>query len=87
MKMYEAFDHFLSTDTWYKSHPFDDQRFYQALHSVVRNPEFNADTMGEYMRTKKDIHVDDRESGLAIAISTRVSQAWAVRDYLEANNL
>jgi hypothetical protein len=84
--MYEVFDKFLSTDTWHTPHAFDGKRFFQALHAVVSNPGFSPDKMGDYFREKKSVtrgdghpyegHIDDL-----------VRQAWAVREYREANGL
>lgn len=84
--MYEVFDGFLSTDTWHTGHPADDTRFYQALHHVIRKLGFNPDEMARYMREKKDVP-NDPAHPLYRPISDRASQAWAVRDYLLANNL
>lgn len=80
--MYEAFDKYLATDTWHTSHPMDDKRFYLALHTVVTNPDFNPDTMGEYFHQKKP--QKDPLGAFEQAIADRVHDAWAVRDYLEA---
>jgi hypothetical protein len=59
--MYEAFDFFLGTETWYKQHPFDIARFYRSLDKVVRLEEFNSDKMGAYMRAKFNIPSDDSQ--------------------------
>jgi hypothetical protein len=79
--MYEAFDSFLAVGTWHTNHDADGRRFYEALSRVVRDPKFSPDRMGEYVRqktgTKKDHPFEDD-------ISRLVSNAWAVRDYLQA---
>lgn len=81
--MYSAFDKFLATGTWHTGHPLDDERFYTALATVVRNPDFNADALGDYMRSAKGVDRDDENhSGLSSAIDRRVTQADAVRDFL-----
>lgn len=77
--MYEAFDSFLNTDNWYRSNVQDEERFYRALSAVVQNADFNADNMGHYFREQKGEHY-------AGYISRMVSQADAVRGYLQATN-
>lgn len=66
--MYEVFDNFLSTDTWYKAHPSDERRFYGALAAVVWSDQFNPDQMRRYMRDKKNIPADDHKSKFAKTI-------------------
>ncbi|WP_428428244.1 hypothetical protein [Pararhizobium sp.] len=78
--MYTAFDPFLNVDTWHTSHPTDDRRFYIALATVVKNPGFSPDEMGEYMRNSKGITFDTR-------IENLVHSAWAVREYLQATGV
>jgi hypothetical protein len=85
--MYEAFDDFLLTDTWYTIHPLDIRRFYKALNTVVRQDEFNPDKMGQYMRRK--LGISDEETGnitFYSAVDRYRANAWAVKDYLEAIN-
>jgi hypothetical protein len=80
---YSVFDPFLGVETWHTTHPLDDKRFFICLHKVVEDPDFNAETMGEYMRSEKG--VDSPEHHYAQRIDNLVSKAWAVREYLDAN--
>jgi hypothetical protein len=81
--MYEAFDKFLTIDTWYSAHPRDGKRFFQALDQVVRNDAFDADAMGDYMFQKTGVSrsADDSRS---LTIWGFIIAARAVRGYLEA---
>jgi hypothetical protein len=82
--MYEVFDRFLATDTWHKCHPNNELRFYQLLHRVVREPAFNPDTMGEYMREKFQLSsAYDAGDYRVKAIDRLTSAAWAVFGYLQ----
>jgi len=81
--MYQVFDKFLAVETWHTTHPLDSERFYRALDQVVREENFNADTMARYMREKIGVSSDD-ESYFAAAIRRYSRDAWAVRDYLTA---
>jgi hypothetical protein len=85
--LYEAFDNFLEIDTWHTHHPTDEQRFFTALNKVVTNPKFNPDNLGQYIRGKKGVSRDDGENAFNVAIDNYVAAAWAVKDYLKANNL
>ncbi|HTQ14388.1 MAG TPA: hypothetical protein VMH86_10980 [Rhizomicrobium sp.] len=85
--MYEVFDAFLAMDTWHTSHSLDDQRFYRALDTVVRDPDFNADDLRRYLREKLNIARDDHTGHFSKAVDLRAMQAWAVRDFLAANDL
>jgi len=86
--MYEAMDSFLNVGTWHTNHAFDEGRFFVALHRIGKDPTFNADELGAYMREKKGISRDDgAKEYLNDAIDGWVSRAWAVRQYLEANHL
>ena len=85
--MYEAFDDFLAMETWYTREHFDYKRFFIALNKVVTEPKFNADELGRYMRQKKNVAQDDEGNTLNIDIDHYVASAWAVREYLKANNL
>ncbi len=83
--MYQVFDGFLTTDTWYKDHPNDNERFYSALDKVVRNPDFSAENLGNYIRAKKNILRDNEDHReFSSAADKLVSNAWAVREYLQA---
>lgn len=81
---YEVFDSFLRVDTWHTSHPLDDKRFFLCLHNVVREPDFSAEAMGEYMRVAKRVDSDDHP--FAQRINSLVGKAWAVHEYLEATH-
>lgn len=85
--MYEAFDNFLAMDTWHTRHPLDEKRFFIALNKVVTEPKFNADELGRYMREKKNVARDDEKNTFNADIDHYVAAAWAVREYLKANNL
>lgn len=85
--MYEVFDSFLSKDTWHTRHDFDELRFFISLKKVVKNPDFDPDKMGEYMREKAGIPLDDDENVASLAILHYVAEAWAVKDYLIATDL
>jgi hypothetical protein len=85
--MYEVFDSFLQMDTWHTRHPSDERRFFIALRNVVSDPSFSPDEMGSYMRSKLGINPDDRENAFSVSIDQYTSNAWAIRDYISANNL
>jgi hypothetical protein len=82
--MYEAFDRFLAVGTWHTNHDADGRRFYQVLSAVVRDPTFSPDQMGEYMRQKTGAKFSRQDHPFEHDISRLVSNAWAVRDYLQA---
>lgn len=50
--MYKALDPFLNVATWYTKHPEDERRFFTALAKIVKDEDFNADQMGEYMAAR-----------------------------------
>lgn len=85
--MYEAFDAFLAVDTWHTGHPSDGERFYKVLHEVVQKPGFNPDQMGQHMREKLGVPIDDEDHPFNSAIDRYVAAAWAVKEYLQANSL
>jgi hypothetical protein len=85
--LYEAFDKFLNTDTWHTRHAYDEERFFIALEKVIKDPQFNPDRLGEYMREKKNVSRDDAENAFNFDIDHYVAAAWAVKDYLKANGL
>lgn len=80
--MYDVFDRFLATSTWHTGHPTDLERFNQALDKVVREPDFNADQMADYIRGQ--VGVTDEHHPLAAAVDHLQGNGWAVREYLEA---
>jgi hypothetical protein len=85
--MYEAFDSFINVGSWYTRHFSDEQRFYEALKTVVWSDEFNPDQMAKYFRTKLKISDEDYRSHLATAIDGYRDAAWAVKDFLKCNKV
>jgi hypothetical protein len=47
--MYEALDSFLNVSTWASFQREDEERFYRALDTIVRNYGFDPLEMGEYV--------------------------------------
>jgi hypothetical protein len=83
--VYNAFDGFLNTSTWYTKHPTDEKIFFLALHKVAREKGFHPDEMGEYMRGKLGVDRNAaKDATFSTAIDHYVSAAWAVKDYLRA---
>jgi hypothetical protein len=80
--IYAVFDSFLATDTWHTGHPYDDQRFFLALHQVVKDSDFNPESMAEYMRSKKP---NDPSNIFHGRIEELQHWAWGIKDYLAAN--
>lgn len=85
--MYSALDQFLGLDTWHTRHAYDTERFMKALHSMIRDPKFNPDAMGEYMKDKLGVSDDDADPYFSKTVDKYVSDAWAVSEYLSANHL
>lgn len=82
--MYEVFDSYLNVQTWHTNHDADQERFFRALAEVVHETNFSPDEMGAYMRTQKNVDRDDEDqSAFNHTIDHRVTQAWAIRDYLQ----
>jgi hypothetical protein len=76
-----VFDSFLASQTWHRDKDADRNRFYLALDKVVRDAAFDPEEMGDYARAMVGIASecgDDRDN----AVSRRVTDAWAVRDFL-----
>jgi hypothetical protein len=82
--MYDVFDLFISTDTWYTRHASDEQRFMTALYKVVWDDEFNPDKMRGYLRTKLNLS-DDHHGHFSNAIDRYTADAWAVKDFIRHN--
>jgi hypothetical protein len=84
--MYEAFDGFLEAPTWYTKHADEDERFFRALATVVENPRFNADSLGEYIDGKRaqpgSAQASVSQEAYQDARTRYVNAAWAVRRYL-----
>jgi hypothetical protein len=68
------------------AHPADERRFSIVLNSVDRDPGFNPDEMGAYMRKQLRIDRDDDGNAFNISIKEYVAASWAIRDYLSAND-
>ena len=84
--MYKVFDYFLEVETWYKSHPCDEERFYQALRKVVKRKYFSPDKMAEYMIQKKKLDRNADDQHLVQVIDRLCANAWAVKTYLKTKN-
>jgi hypothetical protein len=82
--IYQAFDFFMGTETWYKDNRFDNEVFFLALHEVVKDPAFNPDTMAAYMRSKVP---DDPEHMFYRRIDQLREWAWGIKDYLATHKL
>lgn len=76
--MYAAMDPFLARSTWHTFHPLDETAFYRALNTIVRDPIFSADTMGDHMKAKVGNAAFDDQ------VDDYVVRGHAVRDYLTA---
>jgi hypothetical protein len=82
--IYAVFDSFLAIHTWYTGHYRDNERFFRALHQVVKDPDFNPDSMVEYMRGKMP---NDPSNIFHSRIEQLQGWAWGIKDYLAANKL
>ncbi len=78
--MYEVFDPFLASQTWHGTKQADRERFYLALDRVAREAAFDPEEMGDYLRAKLGLPSGDDHD--ATAVARRVTDAWAVRDFL-----
>jgi hypothetical protein len=85
--MYEVFDSFIGADTWLSGHDYDHQRFYTALAKVVWSDQFDPDEMARYMREKKEVPFEDRESVKAQTIAECCHDAGAIKDFLKCNGI
>jgi hypothetical protein len=85
--MYEAFDSFITVDTWHTGHACDDGRFYQALNRVVWFEEFDPQKMAAYLRTKIRCPPEDHTSHFAMAINEYRAHAEVVSDFIRFNEL
>lgn len=82
--MYQAFDPYLNASTWATNHHLDDERFYKALATVVHDPAFDADAMGQHFRTVKSVNPNNaQQAQYNGVIEQRITQAHAIREYLE----
>jgi hypothetical protein len=81
--MYEAFDVFVTTDTWHTTHLLDQKRFYQALHQVVRLSAFTPDGMAHYIREVTGT-AEGENAVHDEAIQRLKREASTIRDFLQA---
>ena len=86
--MYEELDSFTRVSTWATTHWLDDVRFYEALNGIVRNKEFNAYQLEEYLRTKyrerfPSNSPENKEREDSVCEAYR-SHAEVIRSYLRA---
>jgi hypothetical protein len=80
--MYEVFDPFLASKTWHRDKDADRNRFYLALDKVVRDAAFDPEEMGDYARATLGIASECGDDDRDNAVTRRVTDAWAVRDFL-----
>ena len=84
--MYDAFDDFLQRETWHTRHEDDKEQFFRALETVVYNPQFNADRLGEYIGQRREAGENAQAAVLQLeydqAWDYYVDAAWAVSDFL-----
>jgi hypothetical protein len=88
--MYEAFDAFLRIPTWYTRHPNDEERFFLALATLVRDPQFDPDSFGQHIDQKRErgeqAQARLREEDYFIARDHYVHAARAVQRYLRVTS-
>ena len=84
--IYDAFDSFLNVKTWHTKHAEDERRFFEALHLVVDDADFNPDQMGESFIQKLGLEEGHGVEG-SDSVDHYVAAAWAVRTYRRVNNL
>lgn len=77
--MYEAIDWFLARSTWHTEHHADLRAFMTAVGLIVRRPGFNADALGEHMRSKVGCE------NFSVVVDRYVMRARAIRDFLEVD--
>lgn len=81
--MYDAMDNYLNIDSWHTSHPLDHKRFYKTLSTIVREPKFSAEKMGEYMRDKTGVHGANEDNEVFVnVIDRRVTEAYAIHEFV-----
>ena len=81
--MYDVMNKYIGVNTWYTSHPADDERFYKALSEIVRNPDFSAEAMGDYLREKTDCYGNNEHNKVILdEINRRVTEAYAIRQFI-----
>lgn len=79
--LYRVFDHFLCAANWRKGDPNDEQRFFEALGQVVRNPNFDPEMMRMYLNSEaaRSGRRNDRFHDL---VEHYVSGARSIQGYL-----
>ena len=77
--MYDIFNSFLGTDTWFSQPPNDVKRFNLALAKIVGDPHFSADDLKQHF----EVQLGDRAARFQSAIENYHARADAVRDYLQ----
>ena len=86
--MYEALDDFLEVDTWDSFHWADDERFFRALDTIIRDPNFNTRDMAAYI-IQKGIDrwgLKPHSETLNAVKDNCVRNAEIIRRYLKALN-
>lgn len=76
--MYQALDRFLDAPTWYTNRPIERRRFFQALNVIVRQPNFDAEALADYLIDRAD---NPRLNHVARRLA---AEALSVRDFLIA---
>ncbi len=77
--MYEVFDDFLTTDTWYTTQRPDMHRFYLALDQVVWREDFDGEKLAAYMCQKTG---HSRDSYMGAEIGRLADAACTVHNFL-----
>lgn len=80
--MYEAFDAFLTTQTWHTKEAADEERFFCALRTIVHKHRFSPREMGKYMMEKQRGQLT--EEAFADAVDHYVEMARALKGYIQA---
>ncbi len=76
--MYQALDAFLRAPAWYANRPTERRRFFQAIDVIVRDPNFDAENLAEYLMQRAD---NPRLNHIARSLA---AEALSVRDFLIA---
>jgi hypothetical protein len=80
------FNGVLQRETWHTRHENDKDQFFRALETVVYNPQFNADRLGEYIDQRREAGENAQAGILQLeydeARNYYVDAAWAVSDFL-----
>lgn len=76
--MYQALDPFLKAPAWYANRPIERRRFFQAINLIVRDPNFEAEALAEYLIERAG---NPRLNHIARGLA---AEALSVRDFLIA---